>query len=103
MASTPNRRLELHDLLESICPNCYFSPPANKQLKYPCITYNRANNTTLYADNKPYLIETRYIVTVIDQDPDSEIVPEIEKLSKCTFDRHYESDNLNHDVFTLYY
>lgn len=103
MASEVNRRLELHNLLKSICPNCYFSPPANKQLKYPCIIYNRANNLTQYGDNKPYFITTRYTVTVIDTDPDSEIVPEIEKLPLCTFDRHYENDNLNHDVFSIYY
>ena len=103
MASEVNRRLELHDLLKSICPNCYFSPPASKQLNFPCIKYDRANNSVMRADNLPYFITTRYTVTVIDPDPDSEIVPEIEKLPMCTFDRHYENDNLNHDVFTIFY
>lgn len=103
MASEVNRRLELHEILKSICPNCYFSPPANLKLKYPCILYNRVSNRTQYGDNKPYLITTRYSVTVIDTDPDSLIVPEIEKLPLCTFDRHYSNDNLNHDVFTIYY
>ena len=103
MASTVDRRLELHDILKNICPNCYFSPPANKQLKYPCIIYNRTNNLTQYGDNKPYLITTRYSVMVIDPDPDSEIVPEIEKLPLCTFDRHYSVDNLNHDSFSIYF
>lgn len=48
-------------------------------------------------------MSTRYEIIVVDEDPDSEIVPEIEKLELCTFDRHYESDGLNHDVFTIYH
>lgn len=103
MASTTDNRLDLQDLLEEFCPNVYFSPPSNKKLKYPCIKFNRANSNKFYADNEPYIINTRYSVTVIDPDPDSLIVPEIEKLPLCTFDRHYEYDNLNHDVFTLFY
>lgn len=103
MASTVNRRLELHGILESICGNCYFDPPTNKKLRYPCIIYNRVNNVTYYGDNNPYMMTTRYQITVVDEDPDSEIVPEIEKLKMCTFDRTYTSDNLHHDVFTIYY
>lgn len=103
MASTVNKRLELHSILEAICENCYFEPPTSKKLKYPCIKYERVNNSTRYGDNKPYLITTRYQLTVMDQDPDSEIVPEIEKLELCTFDRHYDADGLSHDVFTIYH
>lgn len=103
MASTVTRRMELHEILSAICKNCYFEPPTNKQLKYPCIVYERSNNRVFRADNKPYVITTRYQLTVIDQDPDSEITPEIEKLEKCTFDRHFDSDSLSHDVFTIYY
>lgn len=103
MASTMKRRLELHEKLKSICENCYFEPPASLKMKYPCIKYERVNNTTFYGDNKPYIMTTRYQMTVIDKDPDSEIVPEIEKLEMCTFDRHYDADNLSHDVFTIYY
>lgn len=103
MASTLKKRLELHNILKEHCENVYFQPPTNKQLKFPCIIYKRVNNYTFYADNKPYMMSTRYEVIVVDEDPDSEIVPEIEKLELCTFDRHYESDGLNHDVFTIYH
>ena len=103
MASTLDKRLELQSILEEYCQNVYFQPPTNKQLKYPCIIYKRVNNSTLYGDNKPYIMSTRYQVTVVDDDPDSEIVPEIEKLELCTFDRHYDSDGLSHDVFTIYH
>lgn len=103
MASTVNRRLELHKKLVKICPNCYFQPPANKKLQYPCIIYKRTNNSTYYGDNDPYMITTRYQLIVVDKDPDSTITPEIEKLRMCTFDRNYSVDNLHHDVFTIYY
>lgn len=103
MASTVEKRIELHNILASICQNCYFEPPANLKLKYPCIIYERNNNYTQRADNKPYIITTRYQLTVIDKDPDSEIVPKIEELEKCTFDRHFDSDHLSHDVFTIYH
>lgn len=103
MASTVEKRLELHAMLKGICSNCYFEPPTNKKLTYPCIIYSRSNNFVRRADNKPYIITTRYQLTVVDNDPDSMIVPEIEKLEKCTFDRHFNADGLSHDVFTIYY
>ena len=103
MASTLDRRLELHALLEEICDYVKFSPPTGFKLKYPCIVYERANNQTEYANGKPYIVETRYTVTVIDPDPDSEIVPKLEHFPKCTYDTHFISDNLNHDVFTIFY
>lgn len=43
------------------------------------------------------------MVKVIDPDPDSEIVPQIEQLPKCTYDTHFEDDGLVHDVFTISY
>ena len=103
MASTLERRLELHEILSSICPNCEFEPPTGMQLKYPCIVYHRVNNSTDHADNRPYKIDTRYTIKVIDPDPDSEIVPQIEQLPKCTYDTHFEDDGLVHDVFTISY
>jgi len=40
---------------------------------------------------------------VIDKDPDSEIPGMVAKLPLCKFVRHYTTDNLNHDVYRLYY
>lgn len=44
-----------------------------------------------------------YQVIAIDANPDSELIEKIASLPTCQFSRHYEQDNLNHDVFTLYY
>jgi len=103
MASTLNKRLELDEILRGICENVYFSPPSGHKIKYPCIIYERDYSKVNYANNQPYTLDTRYSLTVIDPDPDSEIVPIIEQLPKCTYDRHFTIDNLNHDAFTIYH
>jgi hypothetical protein len=40
---------------------------------------------------------------VIYRHPDSDLPHKIASLPKCSFDRHFVSDNLNHDVFNLYF
>ncbi|WP_288878329.1 hypothetical protein [Bacteroides acidifaciens] len=44
-----------------------------------------------------------YSVTVIDKDPDSPIVGKVALLPTSKFNRHYEKDNLNHDVYTIFF
>ena len=98
-------RLELDKILRNLLetPNVYFQPPETIKMKYPCIVYERSSANTRFADNSPYIYKKRYTVTVIDKNPDSDIPDKIAHLPMCTFDRHFTSDNLNHDVFTLYY
>jgi len=96
-------RLELQRLLEAITTNVYFQPPTNVQLKYPCIVYKRDFADTKFADNEPYAHKGRYMITVIDQDPDSEIPGKIAALPMSLFNRFYTVDNLNHDVFSVYF
>jgi hypothetical protein len=99
------QRLQLQSLLEGLIQsgNVYFQPPASVQMKYPCIVYQRDLADTKFADNKPYSYEVRYQVTVIDRSPDSDIPRKVASLPKCIFNRFYVADNLNHDVFNLYY
>lgn len=96
-------RLELQAILELITPKVYFQPPANTQLVYPCIIYNRDAVDSRFADNVPYRLKKRYQVTVIDRNPDSPIPDIVAQLPGCSFDRFYTADNLNHDVYNLYY
>ena len=100
------RRIELHQILKDTfnsTPHVYYQPPASVQLKYPCIVYSLNDFPEVYADNDRYLVHRPYQVTVIDQDPDSELRENVAKLRWCRFDRSYVSDNLNHFVFTLTY
>lgn len=98
-------RLELHEVLCDILGsrNVYFQPPESLKLKYPCIVYDLSDIPTEKANNGTYLKYKRYTVTVIDEDPDSEIPEKVLALPYCSFDRPYKSDNLNHSVLTLYF
>lgn len=98
-------RTDLQTILETVLGSkyVYFQPPATIKMIYPCIVYERNNAKTEFANNYPYSYEKEYKVTVIDGNPDSPIPDEVSKLSQCVFDRHYTADNLNHDVFTIFF
>ena len=98
-------RLELQTMLETLLGsrNVYFQPPASVKMSYPAIVYSRSKIDNKHANNKVYLQHKAYRVTVIDKNPDSPIVDSVLKLPLCSFQQHYTSDNLNHDVFLLYY
>lgn len=98
-------RLELQTIFEELLGsrNVYFQPPASVKMQYPAIVYSRKNIENLKADDAVYRQKICYEATVIDKNPDSEYVPKFACLPYCRFDRHYTADNLNHDVFTIYY
>ena len=98
-------RLELQNLLESILGsrNVYYQPPESIKIKYPAIIYSRNDIDNNFADDIVYMQNHTYQIIVIDANPDSEIINKISKLPMCRYDRHYTSDNLNHDVLTLYF
>lgn len=100
-----DRRLLLHEELCSILGsrNVYFQPPESIKLEYPCIIYKRYNGSDQYADDIPYNFRFVYQVTLIERDPDSERVKKLALMPRCRYDRHFASDNLNHDVFVIYY
>jgi|SRR5436190_24403549 len=96
-------RLTLHQLLETFTENVYFQPPTNVQLKYPCIIYKRDFADTKFADDKVYNHTLRYMVIVIDPDPDSEIPGKVASMPMTLFNRFYTADSLNHDVYSVYF
>lgn len=98
-------RLQLQTVLENILgsDSVYFQPPSGHQMVYPCIVYERSLIDIEVANNNTYKIEKRYTITVIDKDPDSSIPDQISMLPRCNFDRHFTVDNLNHDIFTIYF
>ena len=124
----PNRkvnRLDLHEELVNVLGsrNVYFVPDQSIRLRYPCIIYQLEREDIKRANNKPYLLCNRYQVTVISYDPDSDefegktitdsnvdmqgdtiierLLYHFEWIERAT--NRYVVDNLNHDVFTLYY
>jgi len=97
------QRLDLQALLETIVDRVYFQPPSNIQLVYPCIIYKRDFADTKFADDIPYANKTRYMVTVIDRDPDSVIPPKVAALPMTLFNRYYSADELHHDVYNVFF
>ncbi len=97
-------RIDLQNKLEEILGSCnvYFQPPESKKMNYPAIVYSRSDIKNDFADDKVYMQSYAYTITVIDKNPDSEIVGKIAALPHCKFNRNFKSGNLNHDVFILY-
>jgi len=81
----------------------YFQPPTNILLNYPCIIYKRDFADTKFADDIVYDHMIRYQIMVIDQDPDSEIPKKVAMMPMSLFNRFYTVDNLNHDVYNVYF
>jgi hypothetical protein len=100
-----DRRLQLQALLANIpgVTKAYFQPPPSLSMTYPCIVYERDDASTQYANNLPYRNMQRYQVTILDYDPDSQILNGVAALPTARFSRHFTADKLNHDVYTLYF
>ena len=84
-------------------PAVYFQPPPTVQLVFPCIIYHLDDVEELYANNKTYKAHDRYLVTVVDPDPDSTIHHFLRDMELTRFSRFYTADNLNHYVYEVYY
>ena len=99
------RRLILQTKLEELIgnKNVYYDPPENLKMRYPAIRYSKSKISTSHADDKIYNKMVRYELIVISSEPDSEVINKILEFPYSSFDRHYISDNLHHDVLTLYY
>lgn len=100
-----SNRLKLHEILCEVLGSrqVYFQPPESVKMQYPAIVYSRNRIDNDHANDGVYIQSPSYIVTVIDKNPDSELVEKVSRLPMCRFDRHYTADNLNHDIFTIYY
>ena len=97
------RRLELQQKLRAITNMVLFQPGETTTLKYPCILYDIEGEQALYADNARYRSLTRYAVTVIDTNPDSDLWHKVLELPHTELTNAMVSDQLYHWNITLYY
>lgn len=106
-----SRRLKLHNALcyhplvskqRTEC-RAYFQPPSSVKMKYPAIVYALDDIEYTFANDGVYLSARKYSVTVIDSDPDSSLVGKVASMPTSRFNRHYPKDNLNHDVFEIFF
>ena len=72
-------------------------------MKYPAIVYALDDIENTFANDGVYLSARKYSVTVIDSDPDSSLVGKVASMPTSRFNRHYPKDNLNHDVFEIFF
>lgn len=99
-------RLKLQEELETLLgtKSVYFQPPENFRMSYPCIRYTLSKIPTLKADNLNYAMFKCYEVMYITRNPDDPIIDSIlERFPKSQFVRQYRSDNLYHNVYSIYY
>ena len=99
-------RIELQQKLEAVLGsrNVYFQPPETLKIKYPAIIYDLADIETVKANNRKYLYNKRYTVTLIHYDADTDLVENIlESFTYIDFDRNFTTNNLHHFVFDLFY
>ena len=99
------QRLELQAKLLEIMEGgkVYFQPPPTVKMSYPCIVYKRSRTNTIFADDLPYGHISQYEVTVIDSNPDSDIPARLAMLPMCIHERSFTADQLNHEVFNLFF
>lgn len=98
-------RLELQTKLEELLgsKNVYYQPPESLKMNYPAIRYNKETIEKTSANNNPYLLHNKYQIIVIDRKPDNPVIEKLLRLPMCSHERPYTSNNLYHDILTLYY
>lgn len=100
-----SRRSALDAMLREVLGsnNVYFQQPSTTQMSYPAIKYKLDMINTNKANDMNYQKHKRYMVTIIDSNPDTILPDKMLELPMCSFDRTYQADNLNHYVFNITY
>ena len=100
---------ELRDILQEIIgPDgyVYYNPETSIKLKYDCFILERNNTYSIRADNKPYQKTPRWTITHICRDArDIDILIDkmLETFMWCEHETSFKSNNLEHNVFNLYF
>ena len=105
MDTMKKTRLDIQNKLEELlgCKHVYYQPPDNLKMEYPAIRYSKGDITNDYANNLKYRNFDVYDVVVIDKKPDNIVIKKLLELPYSSFDRHYVSENLNHDIIKIYF
>ena len=103
--SLEQRSQELQSTFEELLESreVYYNPPSSVRMSYPAIVFSRSKIGNTFANNYIYRQTYQYEVTVIDEDPDCKYADKVSKLPMCTHNHSFVSENLYHNVFTLYY
>lgn len=103
MGKFQDSRLRTHAKLVETGLTCYYQPPTNVKLNYPCIVYNRQVGHDIKADDIRYVGWNSYLVTVIEKEPDSAVSDTVLDLFQHSQEVNYfQNDNLYHSVLKIY-
>lgn len=95
---------DLQAELLKLAPRAWLRRPPDNRISYPCFIYRPSKSMFLRADNRLWHRFPCWNIIYITQDPNSDIeVQMMEHFDYCAVDRIYESDDLYHYSFTLYY
>lgn len=107
-----DNRIELHNklkrlLVESgggLAKDVYFQQPENIKMSYPAIVYEVDGVQEKKSNNNTYFAIKRYSVEFMTRNPDKSLIDKfLQEFKFCSFSRSFESNNLNHYIFTIYY
>lgn len=101
MESNPTLQSKFEELLGT--RNVYEDPPESVKMKYTAIKYSKTGENVRFANNGRYIRRNRYEVIVIAHELDDPVIEKLLVLPYCSWERHYVSNNLHHDVLTLYH
>lgn len=73
------------------------------QIEYPAIVYELGRADTQFADDGPYSVTKQYQLTLISKDPDENRFDMLASLPMCAHERHFVAENLNHEVFNIFF
>jgi hypothetical protein len=100
-------RLYLHSLLETAYPDLglYYRPSGNLKLDRPCIIYEPKASEPSYSNNNPYVVGTRFQVTILSDLPGYGTRNMFGLVNQAGIviysNTSYVSSDIVHDVFTL--
>ena len=98
-------RISLQTILEKLLNsrNVYYQPPKTLKMEYDAIRYSKSKIKPIHANDAMYLRKNCYELIVISRRPDNPVIEKLLDLPYCSYDRQYVSDNLYHDVLTIYW
>lgn len=81
----------------------YFQPPSNLQLKYPCFVYHYENSTPMLADNTVHRFTDRYQVSYLTKKALDTTYVKLLEDPLVSYSSRYVSENIYHNVMSVYY
>jgi hypothetical protein len=98
------RTEELNEILVGFLGsrNVYFQPDQDIKMAYPAIVYQVDDQYAIYSNNAPYHRKDRYLLTLIDRDPDVPVRRKIETMN-ASFVRADVIGGLSHRYYSLYF